>query len=695
MKCPGCKADLKPNDTACPQCGIATPHARTIRSDEGFEAVAAPSDYLARLTAALSGKYALESELGQGGMATVYLAEDLKHERKVAVKVMRPELAAAIGSDRFVREIKLAAQLNHPHLLPLFDSGEADGFLYYVMPFVEGETLRDRLNREKQLPIEEAIRLTQEVAAALSYAHSHGVVHRDIKPENILLSHGEAVVADLGIAKAITESGGERFTETGLAIGTPTYMSPEQSAGEEVDGRADTYSLACVLFEMFTGEPPFTGATAKSLMAKHAMEPVPSPRVVRQAVPEYVESAVQKALGKVPADRFQVVSQFAEALVGTSASSVEPIAPKTPLQPSRGAGLLGPTVPLALVSTAAIAWLWFGASKVASSVPSFAGAWLMTVLGVWFLFDRAEVLASQETKAAVAKWIDKWDPSTPSNWPYTFAAIFDRVFGEQHLTLKCLWRSSLASVIAVVTLLLLFVAGNGVDPLLDTPLEWLLMLMFMVPNIMADYFSLLETRIVIKWMARSRSVVKQSALLVGDLVATALIFTLPWTYFFASSALLDPNLAVAEPATEFWLGYLPGMVLSFPLREGASWEGVFFYSTFFTSAWIWLFLISGLIVRVAGRVGGVFNKMLSMLNVEEQPIRSLGFVGMMVVSVGFTLIPLGKVGGSYFGPTIAVLDTDSAKVESDSRQNYFGAEITRVDGAAIGLVQTWSGGGAI
>ncbi|HEX4627454.1 MAG TPA: serine/threonine-protein kinase, partial [Gemmatimonadales bacterium] len=215
------------------------------------------ADLLARLRAALSGRYTIERELGRGGMATVYLAQDRKHHRQVAIKVLKPELAAALGPERFLQEVDIAAGLTHPHILPLHDSGDADGFLYYVMPFVEGESLRRRLIREKQLPVDEALRMAQQVAGALGYAHSHNVVHRDIKPENILLSEQEAVVADFGIAQAITTAGGPRLTDIGIVLGTPAYMSPEQAAGERtLDGRSDIYSLGCVLYEMLAGEPP-------------------------------------------------------------------------------------------------------------------------------------------------------------------------------------------------------------------------------------------------------------------------------------------------------------------------------------------------------------------------------------------------------------------------------------------------------
>ena len=248
-------------------------------------------------------------------MATVYLAEDLKHHRKVAVKVLRPELAAALGPERFLREIEIAAGLTHPHILMLIDSGEAGGFLYYVMPYIEGESLRDRLDREKQLPVEDALQIARDVAAALSDAHSHDVIHRDIKPENILLSGGEAVVADFGIARAISAAGGEQLTGTGVSIGTPAYMSPEQATGEgQIDGRSDLYSLGCMLYEMLAGEPPHTGPTAQAIIAKRITQPAPRVTTVRETVPGPVADALERALARLPADRYATAAQFAEAL---------------------------------------------------------------------------------------------------------------------------------------------------------------------------------------------------------------------------------------------------------------------------------------------------------------------------------------------------------------------------------------------
>jgi Tol biopolymer transport system component len=277
------------------------------------------ADPLPRLAAALADRYRLERELGEGGMATVYLAQDLKHDRLVAVKVLRPELAAVIGADRFLSEIKTTANLQHPHILPLFDSGAADGFLFYVMPFVEGETVRDRISREKQLPVAEAVRIATEVASALDYAHRHGVIHRDIKPENILLHDGAALVADFGIALAASKAGGARMTETGMSLGTPHYMSPEQAMGErEITARSDVYALGCVLYEMLVGEPPFTGPTAQSIVAKVMTEkPVP-PIARRDTVPPEVEDAVLTALAKLPADRFATTAEFSAALAGQS-----------------------------------------------------------------------------------------------------------------------------------------------------------------------------------------------------------------------------------------------------------------------------------------------------------------------------------------------------------------------------------------
>jgi hypothetical protein len=269
----------------------------------------------ARLTTALADRYLIERELGAGGMATVYLAKDVKHEREVALKVLRPELAAVLGAERFLNEIKISAQLDHPHILTLIDSGAADGFLYYVLPYVRGESLRDKLERDKQLSLEEALAITKQVASALDYAHRQGVVHRDIKPENILIQEGEAMLADFGTALAVKEAGGNRLTETGLSLGTPQYMSPEQATGDRtLDARSDVYSLGAVLYEMLAGEPPVTGPNAQAMIAKLMTEWPTRLRVVRDTVPESVDNAVAKALAKTPADRFASAAEFANTL---------------------------------------------------------------------------------------------------------------------------------------------------------------------------------------------------------------------------------------------------------------------------------------------------------------------------------------------------------------------------------------------
>lgn len=277
------------------------------------------AEQLDRLKSALADRYTIEHELGSGGMARVYLAHDIKHDRQVALKVPKQEIAATLGPERFLREIKIAAQLTHPHILPLYDSGEADGFLYYVMPYVAGESLHQRLEREKQLRLDDALHFVRELADGLGYAHRVGVIHRDIKPENVLISEGHAVILDFGIARAITAAGGERLTQTGIILGTPYYMSPEQAGSESLDGRSDIYSLGCILYEMLAGEPPFTGHSSQAILARHAADKVPSLRIVCSRVPAVVETAIEKALAKAPADRFATAGEFADALAYASA----------------------------------------------------------------------------------------------------------------------------------------------------------------------------------------------------------------------------------------------------------------------------------------------------------------------------------------------------------------------------------------
>ena len=324
------------------------------------------TDPIDRLRTALAGRYTLERELGAGGMAVVYLARDLRHDRPVALKVVRPELTALLGPERFLREIAVTGRLQHPHILPLLDSGEADGLLYYVMPYVAGETLRQRLERERQLPVEEALRLTREVAGALDYAHRQGVVHRDIKPENLLLQEQHAVVADFGIARAVVAAGGEKLTATGTAVGTPAYMSPEQCAGSgELDGRSDLYSLACVLYEMLAGQPPFTSPSAESVVYQH-LSVTPRPVTeVRPSVPGAVAEALRRALAKTAADRYETAGRFGESLAAampgparepTAGTSVPPSMTAEGKPARRRRALAGTAVLVLLAVGAFAAW---------------------------------------------------------------------------------------------------------------------------------------------------------------------------------------------------------------------------------------------------------------------------------------------------------------------------------------------------
>ena len=354
-----------------------------------------PKDHepsVSRLSTALSGRYAVERELGRGGMAIVLLARDLRHERFVALKTLRPELLPSVGAHRFLREIQIAARLQHPNILPLHDSGEAEGLLYYVMPYIEGESLRQRLDREGQLAIQDSLNIAQQVAQALAYAHSLGVVHRDIKPENILLSGEHALVADFGIARAITAAGGDRLTETGLAIGTAAYMSPEQAAADpRVDGRSDIYALGCVVYEMLAGQPPFTGPSAQAVLARHTLDPVPPLRTLRKTVTPGVEQALLKALEKNPADRFRTASQFAEALANPAESTEQTHKIR-----------LGPAArriaaPMSLLGLAALAWFAVpGGSPKAGPVPNVDSMSSVAVLPV-------DNLTGDSTKAYLAE----------------------------------------------------------------------------------------------------------------------------------------------------------------------------------------------------------------------------------------------------------------------------------------------------
>jgi serine/threonine protein kinase len=372
---------------------------------------------------ALEGRYRIVRELGAGGMATVFLADDLRHERKVAIKVLKPELAAVIGAERFLREIKTIASLQHPHILGLIDSGQMDGTAFYVMPFVEGESLRDRLAREKQLPVPEAVRLASEVAAALDYAHRHGVIHRDIKPENILLHDGRALVADFGIALAVSKAGGTRMTETGMSLGTPQYMSPEQAMGErEVAAESDVYALGVVTYEMLVGEPPFTGPTAQAIVARVVTE---EPRRLvsqRGTIPQHVESAVFTALEKLPADRFRSTKEFADALGRldyTSARSAARPAVASRANPWKGAAI-GFAILSAVIAIVAAVTTWSRdkaprpISRYGITFPDSAGP----SIGMWLSPDGSRLFFGRpEISGRIALWVkerDRYEPSKVS-----------------------------------------------------------------------------------------------------------------------------------------------------------------------------------------------------------------------------------------------------------------------------------------
>jgi TolB-like protein len=361
------------------------PRLARLRAAGEIPAIATPSSFTdlpAALAAGLRDRYVLERELGRGGMATVYLAQDVKHDRPVALKVLLAELAASLGPDRFQREIKLAARLQHPHILTVHDSGETAGQLWFTMPYVEGESLRDRLRRERQVSVEDSLRITREAAQALQYAHEHGVVHRDIKPENLLLTKdGNTLVADFGIARAL--AGDEHLTQTGMSVGTPAYMSPEQASGDKaVDARTDIYSLSCVLYEMLAGEPPYTGPTAQVIVMKRFTEPVPSVRRGRPSVPEGVDQAIQRALAPVPADRFATAAEFARALQPTlTAATTTPATVATPAAPptTQGAPTSSPVTRARRVPVAAIT----------------LGLGFLIGLGVLFAWRRTHAAASE------------------------------------------------------------------------------------------------------------------------------------------------------------------------------------------------------------------------------------------------------------------------------------------------------------
>lgn len=360
------------------------------------------ADTLESLQKTVGDKYTIEREIGRGGMAVVFLARDARHDRQIALKVLRPELAASIGADRFLREIQIEASLQHPHILPLYDSGRTNGALYYTMPYVEGETLRQRLEREKQLPLDDVVRITEQVSGAVSYAHSRGVVHRDLKPENIMLAEGHALVSDFGVARAVSEAGGEKLTDSGIAVGTPAYMSPEQATGSPVDSRSDIYSLGLVVYEMLAGDPPFTGTTPQMVMAKQASERVPSLEIVRPNVPRELVEVVERALSKVPADRYRTASEFGAALSKGATGKTRVVRPRV----RRGRRVIATASAVALF-VALLVWQVFTRSTIGLNenvIVQFPLLWAGGDNGG----NREHALAGENAAFLITAWLDSW-----------------------------------------------------------------------------------------------------------------------------------------------------------------------------------------------------------------------------------------------------------------------------------------------
>ena len=614
--------------------------------------------HVERVRSAIPEPYTIVREIGRGGMAVVYLAQDAKHERPVAIKVLSRDFASVIGIERFLREIRIVAQITHPHVLPLLDSGETDGLLYYVMPFIAEGSLKDRITGDGPLPIDDVLSIASQVAGALHCAHEANVVHRDVKPENILMSGDQALLADFGIARPTLSQSGEELTYAGSPLGSPLYLSPEQGLGDRVvDRRSDVYGLGCVVYEMLTGSPPFNGETAVSVIAMHAIETIPSACAKRREVPAHVDRAVRKAMAKNPDRRFETSLAFSEALGDEHGGMSSTGLSRTRFSTARSiAVVLCGTLAVGVASMVLQALSISVAPGLKFTAASYASAWLTTILGVYFVFERADTSLSAEAKLCVARWLRDLDPiGRIRSWPASFAALFDTVFGTSHFSLRCFLRSMAASFVATLALLFLWAAMRPEDSLDFWSQRGLagisiFVTITLILNVAADYISLLETRLVLGRMTNSDPTDGYSLHLAADTLLTLLI----WFLFFTGlplilAAVLLPVFGDASLflRSEIWGTASPGFLFGtgvtiqdiLALRSGPSAMpvGIWFYSTFLTSAWIWLYAMSGTLVRATSRIGGGLDSAKRTLNIAEEPVRVVGFAVMLLVSALFAI----------------------------------------------------------
>lgn len=550
--------------------------------------------------------------------------------------------------------------------MPLIDSGDINGILYYVMPFIEGESLRARLGSGEALSIDESLTIAKEVAAALEYAHGRGVVHRDVKPENILLSSGIALVVDFGIARAIWRSDEEGLTETGLAIGTPAYLSPEQAAGEpHVDGRSDIYSLSCVVYEMLSGSPPFAGRSGRAIIASHILDSPPNLERLRPDIPLGVARAVKRALAKDPEHRFARPCDFIASMHDSNAH----ITSSRNRRKGAGGWAGRHPVTVALLVALFLTFAWTAARSAADveqsglivSLPQYLSAWIALMFGVWFLFEKAEESVTPQVRQTVSRWLMKLDVAAAvRTWPSSFLRIFDSVFGRRHLSLRCFLRSSLVSLasVTILTMIWLSLLGVSLNEIIGPTVLWrssywargaivmplFVALPFMLCfNLLVDYVSLLETRYVLGILADVRSRSRTAALLTVDILATGVVWIVFW--LVAVVPAIGLGLIIGDnyqgdlyhgALLAFWTGWdVVAGDLDGVIRGNFTNGATFFYSTFVTSFWLWLYVGTSLLVRASGPVGKVVSVAKHGLDLEERPIAALGLVAILLVTIAF------------------------------------------------------------